>query len=89
MCIRDRGNIGNIAIKRGDYDEAERLHKASLAISREIGDRLNEFRCLHDLGIVAYNRGDYDDAERLFAASDVIRLELGLPIEEDNEGDND
>jgi hypothetical protein len=44
---------------------------------------------LTNLGLIAHARSDYDEAERLFAASQAIRLELGLPIEEDNEGDND
>ena len=82
-------NLGLIADARSDYDEAERLHNESLAIDREIGDRRGESRCLTNLGLIAHARSDYDEAERLFAASQAIRLELGLPIEEDNEGDND
>ena len=82
-------NLGLIAIRRGDYDIAERLYEASLAIKQEIGDRPGEAGSLNNLGLIAGIRGDYDEAERLFAASRAIRLELGLPIEEDNEDDND
>ena len=82
-------NLGLIADVRGDYDEAERLHNASLAIKREIGDRRGEANSLNNLGLIADVRGDYDEAGRLFAASQAILLELGLPIEEGNEDDND
>ena len=85
-CLNNLGAIANV---RGDYDEAERLHNESLAIDREFGDRRGESQSLGNLGNIAKKRGDYDEAERLFAASQAIRLELGLPIEEDNEDDND
>ena len=57
-------NLGLVAQYEAIYDEAERLHNASLATKREIGDRPGEFQSLNNLGIIADVRGDYDEAER-------------------------
>ena len=73
-------NLGNIAGTRGDWGEAERLHKQSLAIKREIGHRQGEAASLHNLGIIARNRGDWDEAERLYRESVRIKNEIGLPL---------
>ena len=74
------GNLGNIAHERGDYDEAERLHRESLSISLEIGDRPFEALSLGNLGLIAHERGDLEEAERLYRESVRIKNELGVPL---------
>ena len=61
------GNLGLVAASRGDYEE-ERLHRESLAIHRDIGDRSGG-EDLNNLGLVADSRGDYEEAERLHRES--------------------
>ena len=72
------GNLGLIAEIMGDLDEAERLLKESLSITREIGNRHGEASSLDNLGLIAGRRGDLDKAERLHKEAEEIRKELGL-----------
>ncbi len=58
-------------------EEAEGLHRESLAIKREIGDRHGESQSLDNLGIVAGRHGDLDEAERLCRESLAIKREVG------------
>ena len=69
--------LGNIALIRGDLDEAERLLQESLAIKKEIGDRKGEATSLGNLGNIAETRGDLDEAERLYRESLAIHKEIG------------
>ena len=64
-------NLGLIADVRGDYDEAERLHNASLAINGKLVTG-EASQSLGNLGLIADDRGDYDEAERLHNASLAI-----------------
>ena len=53
-------------------DEAEPMHLESLAIRREIGDRVGQGRILGMLSTIYLNAGRYDDAEA--AASEAIEI---------------
>ena len=72
-------NLGNIAEKRGDLAEAERLHRESLAIRREIGDRQGEAASLSGLGNSLLNRNE-DERHRCYTESVRIKREIGIPI---------
>ena len=54
------GNGGHIAETRCDRGETSQLHRESLAIMREIGDRQGEAYSLNNLGNIAQTRGDED-----------------------------
>ncbi len=56
---------GVLAETQGDYDRAEALHRESLALSRERGDKTGIARALGNLGVVAFDRGDDDQATTL------------------------
>jgi tetratricopeptide (TPR) repeat protein len=73
-------NLGSNAERRGDYDEAERLYRESLAIMREVGHRQGEAVALNNLGSNAERRGDYDEAERLHRESVRIKNGIGVPL---------
>ena len=73
-------NLGNIAKTRGDLAEAERLHRESLAIKREIGDRQGEATSLKDLGELMLEKGDIDTGKKLIGDSHLIEREIGIPM---------
>ncbi|MEU4472417.1 tetratricopeptide repeat protein, partial [Micromonospora sp. NPDC023888] len=69
--------LGILAQDRGDYAEAERRYRQSLAISEELGNRAGVAASYHQLGILAQDRGDYAEAERRYRQSLSIDEELG------------
>ena len=75
-------NLFNIAFERENMDEAERLQNESMAIHREIGDRLGEAKSLYNLGNIAKARGIMDEAERLYRESVRIKNGIGLPLDD-------
>ena len=85
--IGDRGgeaailnNLGEIARRRGDLAEAERLYRGGLAIFREIGARRGEAHSLICLAVVAQSRGDGSEERRLNTQAVAIQREIGIPI---------
>ena len=76
------GNLGITAGKRGDLDEAERLHRESLAILRDIGNRDGEATSLLNLGIIMNSKGQHDEERRMNTEAVRIRRELGIPIDQ-------
>ena len=69
-------------------DEAERLHRESLAIRKEIGYREGEAVSLNNLGNIAKTQGDLDEAERLYQESLEIKREIGYRQGEANSLNN-
>jgi tetratricopeptide (TPR) repeat protein len=65
----------------GRYASARELHRRSLAIREEIGDRPGVATSHRHLGVVAYELGEYEEARRLLQASLAICESL-----EDQEG---
>ena len=53
------------------------MHRESLAIKIEIGNREGEAISLNNLGLIAEKRGDLDGAERLYRESLAIDREIG------------
>ena len=76
------GNLGNIAEKRGDLAEAERLYQESLAIKREIGDRRGEASSLIGLGRIASYNGNRDERHRYYTEAVRIQREIDIPIDQ-------
>jgi predicted ATPase/transcriptional regulator with XRE-family HTH domain len=74
---RALNGAGNVASSQGDYAGARSLHEESLAISREIGDKLGIAASLNGAGNVARSQGDYAGARSLHEESLSIRRELG------------
>ena len=70
-------NLGEVACAQGDYPCAQALHEESLAIERELGDRLGIAYSLNDLGVVATEQGHYAAAWALNDESLAISRELG------------
>ena len=68
---------GMLAWAQGDYTGAQSSYEESLAIRRELGDRLAVSGSLNNLGILAEDQGDYARARTLYEESLAIRRELG------------
>jgi predicted ATPase/DNA-binding SARP family transcriptional activator/DNA-binding CsgD family transcriptional regulator len=72
-----RSILGDIAGRRGDYVRAKRLHKESLKLYREAGDRRGVAFCIRNLGNVYASRGDHKQAKRLYQEGLALARELG------------
>ena len=78
--------IGKIAQTRGNFVEAERRYRQSLAMFARAGDAAAASRSQHRLGILAQARGDYAEAEHRYQQSrDLTRQQAsadpGRPAE--------
>jgi tetratricopeptide (TPR) repeat protein len=71
------GQLGNVALLRGDYDEAARQYQRALEVFERIGDQAGMATSYHQLGMIAQERGDYDEAARQYQRSLDIRERLG------------
>ncbi|NBC34506.1 MAG: tetratricopeptide repeat protein [Alphaproteobacteria bacterium] len=69
--------LGIVAQKRGDLDDAERWYRKSLEMWQALGDRPGMATTYHQLGMVAQERGDLDDAERWYRKALGIDEALG------------
>ena len=68
------GSIADIAFRRGDYDEALRIHRdIQLPAYGRLGDIREAAVTWGKIADIAYERGDYDEALR-------IRRDIQLPI---------
>ena len=77
-CMEGKGDVAKL---RGDFDEAERLYRESLAIARQTGNQVREMTSLNELGNIQRRRGDLDGAERLCRESLAIAREMDNKIE--------
>jgi len=79
LAIRAKAlrGAGALARAQADYPAAEALHRESLAIRRELGDRGGIALALGSLGVVANERGNYDAARALQEESLAIQRDLG------------
>jgi len=78
MAVRAKAQSGsgNLAFQQGDYPAARAFHGESLAIRRELGDRLGTAASLGNLGNVALLQGDLTSARALYEEGLTIRREL-------------
>jgi tetratricopeptide (TPR) repeat protein len=73
-------NLFQLAIllyKRGEYTEARRLLRESIAVKEELGDRLNRAASLHELARIEQAQGNLAEARRLLRESIAVLEELG------------
>jgi predicted ATPase/class 3 adenylate cyclase len=70
---------GTLADIQGDYEHANAYYEESLAIYRELGDKVGAARPLTGLGTVAWNQGDLETARALLEESLALKRELGSP----------
>jgi predicted ATPase/class 3 adenylate cyclase len=68
---------GTLALLQDDHDRAEVLLRESLALSREMGDRLGIARSLRALGSLARARSSYSEARSLLEEALAAYKELG------------
>ena len=69
--------LGNIAHRRGQLDDAEDWYRKALAVKEELGDRSAILSDYHQLGMNALARRRMDEAEDWYRKALTIREELG------------
>jgi class 3 adenylate cyclase/tetratricopeptide (TPR) repeat protein len=77
-ALRAYNNLGDRLDRSDRYEEAIDLHRRGLALARQAGDRVNEWRLLGELGWCLYRSGDW--AEALELVSQVPGEQLGLSL---------
>ncbi len=68
---------GVLAGTQGDFERQDVILQESLALYRELGDKLGVAQSLNNLGSIAYSRGDWERAAALYMESLSLRRELG------------
>lgn len=70
-------NLGDVAIKQGDYAVAHTYLEHGLRIVREIGNRWNEGVVLDNLGNIAASQRDYTTAQTYYEQSLILSRAIG------------
>ncbi|MDQ3930496.1 MAG: tetratricopeptide repeat protein, partial [Chloroflexota bacterium] len=70
---------GNLAYNQADYATSYALHEESMAISKELSDRLNYAASLNNIGIILRRRGEYARARRMFEEAIETNREINNP----------
>jgi predicted ATPase/class 3 adenylate cyclase len=68
-----------LASTQNDFDRALALWEASLALSRDVGDKAVAASALNALGLTALQRGDVERAATLFGESLALARDVGEP----------
>lgn len=68
---------GNLAARRGEFAQANRLFQESLALRRQLGDTRGVAIALNNLGLVAREQGDYLAARACYDESLTLKREMG------------
>ena len=68
--------LGNLTRLQGDYEQAKAVHRQSLELYRQLGDKIGIARELNDLGEIAHQMGDYPAAVELHTESLALRYEI-------------
>ena len=63
----------------GDHERARALHRESLVLCRELGDKLVAVESLEGLACAAEARDETERSARLFGAAEALRETLGVP----------
>ncbi|NQU04914.1 MAG: tetratricopeptide repeat protein [Calditrichaeota bacterium] len=69
--------LGNLYMLICKNQEALSLFRRSIELSRALGDRRGEARCLNNIGLIHENCGDCDQALELYMESLAIKREIG------------
>ncbi|HEX8230600.1 MAG TPA: tetratricopeptide repeat protein [Chloroflexia bacterium] len=70
---------GNLAYNQADYPTAQTLHEESMAISKELDDKLNFAASLNNIGIILRRRGEYARARLMFEEAIETNRTIGNP----------
>jgi tetratricopeptide (TPR) repeat protein len=79
-----QSSLADLLRTRGQYDEAERLYRESLAVKEKLGDSREVAVTQSSLADLLRTRGQYDEAERLYmsglAITQAIRDPQGVAV---------
>jgi tetratricopeptide (TPR) repeat protein len=72
--------LGAVAVLSAEYEEAEDCFTESLALCRELGERLGMARALGNLGETVRQQGDYATAQGYYREAMTIAQEIGYQL---------
>lgn len=75
-------NLAVVALRQGNFDEARTYFEQSLAMFREIGDRLNESTVLKNLGNLYFFEGNFSSARTCYEQAITLYREVGYKLGE-------
>ena len=74
---RALGNLGSVAAREGQYEQAVDWYQQALAVFRETGDRTGEASALPDLGRAYQRQGRYEEAVGCYQRALALFRETG------------
>lgn len=77
MSAKILNQAGVLAVQQGDFDEAQRLFEANLALNRQRGNVSGVANVLNNLGAMAIEQAHYDQARVYLEESLPLRRQLG------------
>jgi predicted ATPase/DNA-binding SARP family transcriptional activator len=77
MSVKLFNQAAVLAAQQGDFDEAQRLFEANLALNRELGNMSGTANVLNNLGALAIEQAQYDQARAFLEESLPLRRQLG------------
>jgi len=72
-------NLGELAIRQGQYNQAHTHHSQSLVIRQKLGDRIDIADSLEGLAALATTQKELVRAARLLGAARSLREEINVP----------
>jgi ATP/maltotriose-dependent transcriptional regulator MalT len=73
-------NLGIVAFRQGDYEEAAELVRETLLILRDLKERWFISRSLETMAEIVALQGDHTRAARLFGAGEALREAVGASV---------
>jgi hypothetical protein len=74
-------NLGLVALRQGDYEEARSLCSEALTISQQMDDRRCMVTSAEELALIIGLTGDASRAARLLGTSEMLREQMGLVVQ--------
>ena len=69
-------SVARIRRNRGEHEEARRVYRETLQLSRDTGAEHYVAMCLHELGVLAQEQGEFEEARRFYEES--LKISTGL-----------
>lgn len=82
-------NLGNVAYYQGDFASARRYMEQSLAIQREVGDRLGLAESLEAFARLAAAEAKKEQAAMLWGCAEALREQIGVSRSPEEEHDRE
>jgi class 3 adenylate cyclase len=69
-----------LALSKGNVDRALALHRESLTLFKEVGEKAGIALCPEGLAVIALEHGSHERVAVLFGAAEALRESLNYPV---------